>query len=138
MRKTTGAAWERRIKKPKEIKANSKSRLILTVKERGPGLSLTAEKVLLAPEPVGAMKLTSIQQQLDRQVVISQHGVVQSCAALEIGPDVQAVVEVVLPGHKDCRGKKKESSAQQDKVKNCFTCTSSTDHQHGSGGFLRT
>lgn len=138
MRKSTEDAWERRNKKSEENKAKSKSRLILTAKECGPGLSLTAEKVLPAPEPVGATKLTSIQQQLDRQVVISQHGVVQSCAALEIGPDVQAVVEVVLPGHKDCRGKKKESSAQRDKVKNCFTCTSSRDHQQGSGGFLRT
>ena len=65
-----------------------------------------SEKVLLAQEPVGATELTSIQQQFDRQVVISQYCVVQSRAALEIGSDVQAVVEVVLPGYKDCRGRR--------------------------------
>lgn len=51
----------------------------------------------------GILQLTSIQQQLDRQVVVGEHGVVQGRAAPEAGSDVQAVVEFVLPGHKDCR-----------------------------------
>lgn len=61
-----------------------------------------SEQVLSAQELLGATELTSIQKQLDRRVVVGQDGVVQGCAALEIGSDVQAVVEVILPGYKDC------------------------------------
>lgn len=58
----------------------------------------------------GILQLTSIQQQLDRQVVVGEHGVVQGCAAPEAGSDVQAVVEFVLPGHKDCRGRRRRET----------------------------
>ena len=113
-------------------KANGKSHLNLTTEERGPCLSLavlrvrSAQKdVPLAQEPAGGgtlhrrtTGLTSVQQQCDRQVVISQHRVVQSCAALEVGSDVQAVVEVVLPGYQHCGGKKNKGSAHCHKAKN--------------------
>lgn len=63
-------------------------------------------EVLLAHEQGGTTKLTCIQQQFDCQVVISQNCVVQSCAALEVCSDVETVVEVILPGDKDCRGQR--------------------------------
>lgn len=88
-------------------------------------------KGLLAQEPAGATQLTSIQQQLDRQVVVGEHRVVQSRAAPETGSDVQAVVEFVLPGHKDCRGRRtKAQLTERGKVKNCLSENelSSMDH----------
>lgn len=42
---------------------------------------------------------TCIQQQPGGGAVVRQHGVVQRRAAPEVGSDVEAVVEVVLPGH---------------------------------------
>ena len=54
-----------------------------------------------------AAPLTCLQQHPDAQVVVGQHGVVQGCAAAEAGADVHAVVELILPGHKDCRGRRR-------------------------------
>lgn len=53
-----------------------------------------------------AVPPTCLQQHPDAQVVVGQHGVVQGCAATEAGTDIQAVVELILAGHEDCKEEK--------------------------------